>query len=85
MDLEPCFKVHNLTLPPAILTFCLLTFVDGEVRLRGSPDNNTGRVEIQVGGVWGTVSDRGWDIKDGHVVCRQLGYLKAVGVYTHSR
>ena len=59
--------------------------LDGEVRLRGSNETSAGRVEIRVGGVWGTVSDRGWDIRDGHVVCRQLGYVKAVRVFTHSR
>lgn len=68
-----------------LLLLCLVCFVDGEVRLRGSSRSNAGRVEVQFGGVWGLVSERGWDIRDGHVVCRQLGYLKAVRVYTHSR
>lgn len=63
----------------------LVSFVDGEVRLHGSSSSNGGRVEVRFGGVWGLVSERGWDIRDGHVVCRQLGYLKAVRVYTHSR
>lgn len=59
---------------------------DGEVRLRGSSEANAGRVEIKIGGVWGTVSDGwGWDIRSGHVVCRQLGYVKAVRVFTYSR
>lgn len=65
-------KMHNIT-------------GDGEVRLRGSTDANAGRVEVQIGGIWGTVSDIGWDLRSGHVVCRQLGYVKAVQVFTHSR
>ena len=63
------------------IVFCL----DGEVRLRGSNEANEGRVEIKLGGVWGTISHRDWDIRDGHVVCRQLGHRRAVRVYSHSR
>ena len=59
--------------------------LDGEVRLRGSNETNEGRVEIKLGGIWGTISEKDWDIRDGHVVCRQLGYRQAVRVYSHSR
>jgi len=59
--------------------------LDGEVRLHGSNQANEGRVEIKLGGVWGTISYKDWDIRDGHVVCRQLGYRRAVRVYSHSR
>ena len=68
------------------ITDVVFRFLDGEVRLRGSSEANAGRVEIKIGGVWGTVSDGwGWDIRSGHVVCRQLGYVKAVRVFTYSR
>ncbi|KAL9954247.1 hypothetical protein ACROYT_G041758 [Oculina patagonica] len=53
---------------------------DGEVRLRGSSKKNKGRVEVKIGGIWGTVAQKDWDIRDGHVVCRQLGYRQAVRV-----
>ena len=38
------------------------------------PKANEGRVEISVGGVWGTVCSRYWDNKDARVFCRDRGY-----------
>ncbi|XP_028399552.1 uncharacterized protein LOC114522963 isoform X3 [Dendronephthya gigantea] len=49
------------------------------LRLRGPLSaNGTGRVEIFHKGLWGTICERGWDLSDARVACRQLGYPDAI-------
>lgn len=46
----------------------------GSARLINGTSNLTGRLEICIGGVWGTVVNTKFDHNDAQVICRQLGY-----------
>ncbi|NXK23301.1 MARCO protein, partial [Arenaria interpres] len=41
-----------------------------------------GRVEIFYNGAWGTICDDSWSTQDATVVCRMLGYSRAVSAFT---
>lgn len=44
------------------------------IRLVGSNDGYSGRVELQYYGEWGVICDDNWDVHDAEVVCRMLGF-----------
>jgi len=48
--------------------------IENAVRLRGGSTPFEGRVEVCLGGVWGSICLRGWNSFDAIVTCRQLGF-----------
>ncbi|XP_065606696.1 macrophage receptor MARCO [Cyrtonyx montezumae] len=52
--------------------------------IRIAEGGRRGRVEIFHQGSWGTICDDDWDIQDASVVCRMMGYSRAISSFTAS-
>ncbi|KAH9512856.1 Neurotrypsin [Bulinus truncatus] len=52
------------------------------IRLRASDKINSGLVQVYRAGKWGYVCDDSWDIEDGSVACRQMGFTRGAGAVT---
>ncbi len=56
--------------------------MENSVQLSGGPTPFEGRVEVCLGGSWGSVCRSGWSSFDAVVTCRQLGFsFRGIYVY----
>ena len=55
---------------------------DGDLRLRGGPSHNEGRLEIFYDNEWGTVCDDFFGRRDAKVACKQMDYTGAEAYLT---
>ena len=65
-----------------IITITFL-FPDASIQLQLGGDGATassGRVEVLFDGVWGTICDDDFGLQDADVICRQLGFNRAVDI-----
>lgn len=60
----------------SILFYSLTEILD--IRLVNGSTAHEGRVEVLVGGEWGTVCDDSWDFYDAQIICQMIGYPSAV-------
>ena len=61
-----------------VFNFFHLSALNINVTLSGGPGLYAGRVEVNYNGTWGSLCDTGLNIDVGHVICRQLGYPRAI-------
>lgn len=58
---------------------------NGNIRLQGSNSTVQGRVEVFSNSNWGSICSTGWDLTDGDLVCKQLGFPGANATTTTAR
>nr|XP_039262614.1 lysyl oxidase homolog 2-like isoform X2 [Styela clava] len=54
------------------------------IRLRGGPTVGQGKVEVSLDGRWGALCSNHWTMNEANVVCRQLGYERAIAALRES-
>ena len=61
---------------PLSFSLTLVTCTTGDIRLQGGSNDQEGRIEICMNGVWGTVCGDSFNFTEASVACRQLGFSR---------
>ena len=90
MSFYLCFLLYiSLSVCTCVYIYLFKHSADGitsdiKVRLSGH-SNRSGTVELGFYGAWGTICHHDWDIYDANVICRMLGYPRAIAAPLHSK
>ena len=76
----------------AVLLLVIVTLIriisgqsTGDLRLVNGVTNYEGRVEVYALGQWGTICDDQFDMTDANVICKQLGFARAVRAHGRAK
>ena len=75
-----CYNIKTTAAPTNAEAPAPTTAPSSTIRLVGGASDLEGRVELFYNGHWGTICNDYWDLNDGNVVCRMLGYGEATSV-----
>ena len=76
--MHECHRYQYYFIKSMFYTIAFFIEVQYDLRLVDGENENDGRLEIQISGVWGTVCDDFWEYTDADIACRQLGFSKAL-------